>query len=48
MPGGPDLIHDLVEPDVRGLQRLIENVEAGSAHFNLLARTPGDQRLAAF
>src|SRR6266446_9255193 len=29
---GPELGHDLVEPDVGGLQGLVEHVEAGGAH----------------
>ena len=39
MPGypsvGPEFSHDLVEPDVGGLQRLVEHVEAGGAHVIL-------------
>jgi hypothetical protein len=31
MPGGPpvgaDLLHEFVEPDVRGLERFVENIE---------------------
>src|SRR5215831_1189894 len=31
---GPELGHDLVEPDVGGLQGLVENVETGGAHVS--------------
>jgi hypothetical protein len=30
----PELGHDLVEPDVGGLQGLVEDVEAGGAHVS--------------
>src|SRR5262249_57639147 len=31
---GPELGHDLVEPDVGGLQGLVEHVETGGAHVS--------------
>src|SRR6266498_1428914 len=31
---GPELGHDLVEPNVGGLQGLVEHVEAGGAHVS--------------
>ena len=38
---GPELGHDLVEPDVGGLQGLVEYVEAGGAHVILDDRDRG-------
>src|SRR5262249_50562604 len=35
LPVRPELRHDLVEPDVGGLQSLVENVEVGGAHVVL-------------
>jgi hypothetical protein len=32
MPIGPEIGHDFIQPSVGGLQRLIENIETGSAH----------------
>jgi len=32
LPVGADIGHHLVQPDIRGLQRLVENVQTGGAH----------------
>jgi hypothetical protein len=34
LPVGPKLGHDLVEPDIGGLQSLVEHVETGGAHVS--------------
>ncbi|GAB2801460.1 hypothetical protein GCM10027040_31520 [Halomonas shantousis] len=39
MPGDltilPEIGHDIIEPDMGGMQRLVENLKSGFAHDNL-------------
>jgi hypothetical protein len=36
-PVGPDRFHDFLQPTVRGLQRLVEDVQSGCAHGSSFA-----------
>ena len=36
-PVRPNFVHDFVQPDVGGLYGLVENIQAGGAHADLLA-----------
>jgi len=51
LPVGADVGHHLIQPDVRGLQRLVEDVQAGGAHGSPpslgLSGQPGARRSRA-